>query len=131
MSRRQLTPEVLAEEGREAVLEVSFCSDPLPTLSVWHWGSLQLQTGHSQGRFTADQVTQVSREGRGHSGEERGLRGHSGEERGLRGHSDEERKQIGHSGEERGQRGHSGEERGLRGLSGEERGQRERERALR
>ena len=64
MSRRQLTPEVLAEEGREAVLEVSFCSDPLPTLSVWHWGSLQLQTGHSQGRFTADQVTQVSREGR-------------------------------------------------------------------
>ncbi|XP_043221154.1 kin of IRRE-like protein 3 isoform X1 [Amphibalanus amphitrite] len=60
--RRQATPEVLAEEGREAVLEVTFCSDPLPTLSVWHWGSLQLQTGHSQGRFVAEQVTQDSSE---------------------------------------------------------------------
>ncbi|XP_037087653.1 uncharacterized protein LOC119108177 [Pollicipes pollicipes] len=60
--RRQQPAKVMAEQGGEAVLEVALCSDPLPTLANWHWGSLQLQAGQSKGRFVAEEITQDTTE---------------------------------------------------------------------
>ena len=61
-SSQQLVPAV---RGQEARLEQRFCSDPAPDRVTWLWEDQRLQAGHTQGRYTADEVIQV---GRGRSG---------------------------------------------------------------
>jgi len=42
--------------GQEAVLSVSFCSDPPPRKLRWEWGSLKLGKGQSRGRFSVPEL---------------------------------------------------------------------------
>jgi len=53
---------VSAVQGQPALLELVFCADPLPSRAVWLWDGRQLQAGNGQGRYTADDLTQDSRE---------------------------------------------------------------------
>ena len=52
-----ISPSVKSEAsvalGDDAVLSVSFCSDPPPRSLIWEWGSLSLEEGQFRGRFSA------------------------------------------------------------------------------
>ena len=51
--------EVAVEKGSDAVLSMVFCSNPPAVNTTWEWGSNQLASGFTLGRFIAERITKV------------------------------------------------------------------------
>jgi hypothetical protein len=58
--RHAVEREVAVERGSDAILSVTFCSNPGPSKAIWEWGSMKLEAGYEMGRFTAEKIEKVN-----------------------------------------------------------------------